>query len=179
MDWDSGPSGRHMHAACRLDISSSDKLNRSKNRKKKREEEQLAAYTKDEHEVAVPAPKRLRSNVGIVHDKHLCVWCMKPEDERHPERTGKWLLISYLPAWNVFKSHTVVLQDDEMRDRINRLIDSVTDPFSTEIRYHHKCWLKYVGSYQKMAVEEQQNMLNQVTLREAQTMFVEIGRAHV
>ena len=161
-----------MHAACRLDVSSSDKLNRSRNRKKKREQEELAASKEDEL-VVVPDPKRLRSSVGIVHDKNLCVWCMKPEDKRHPERTGKWLLMSYLQAWNAFKRHTVVLQDDVMRERINRLIDSVTDPFSTEIRYHHKCWLKYVGSYQKMAVEEQHNMLNQVTFREAQTMFMD------
>ncbi|CAB3976667.1 Hypothetical predicted protein [Paramuricea clavata] len=79
---------------------------------------------------------------------------MKLEDTKHPERTGKWLLISYIPAWNVFKSHTVVLQDDATRDRINRLIDSITDPFSTEIRYHHKCWLKYIGAYQKIPVEQ-------------------------
>ena len=26
-------------------------------------------------------------------------------------------------------------------------------PFSTEIRYHHKCWLKYIWQYQKMSVE--------------------------
>ena len=51
----------------------------------------------------------------------------------------------YTSAWNVFRSHTVVLQDDAMKDRINCLIDSISDPFSTEIRYHHKCWLKYVG----------------------------------
>ena len=44
-------------------------------------------------------------------------------------------------------SHTVVLQDDAMRDHINCLIDSISDPFSTEIRYHHKCWLKYIGQY--------------------------------
>ena len=78
-----------------------------------------------------------------MHDK-TCVLCMKPEDERHPERTGRCFLLSYTFAWNVFKSHTVVLQDNAMRDRINCLIDSITDPFSTEIRYHHKCWLKYI-----------------------------------
>ena len=47
----------------------------------------------------------------------------------------------------------VVLQDGAMRDRINCLIDSISDPFSTEIRYHHKCWLKYIGQYQKMSVD--------------------------
>ena len=123
-----------------------------------------------------PATKRLRSSVGIVHEKDLYVWRMKPEDTKHPERIGKWLLISYITAWSVFKSRTLVLQDDKMRDRINRLIDSVTDPFSTDIRYHHKCWLKYVGAYQKLPVEEQPIVLNQVTFREAQTIFLNHAR---
>lgn len=171
VDWDLGPIGKHMHANCRLDISSSDKLNRSKSRQQKREKDSESPDHPEcpDHQ---PATKRPRSNVGIVHEKDLCVWCMKPEDTKHSERTGKWLLISYITAWNVFKSHIIVLQDDKMRDRINRLIDSVTDPFSTEIRYHHKCWLKYVGAYQKLSVEEQPMVLNQVTFREAQTTFL-------
>ena len=160
-----------MHANCRLDISSLDKLNRSKSRQQKREKDSESPDHPEcpDHQ---PATKRLRSSVGIVHDKDLCVCCMKPEDTKHPECTGKWLLISYITAWNVFKSHTIVLQDDKMRARINRLIDSVTDPFSTEIRYHHKCWLKYVGAYQKLSVKEQPMVLNQVTFREAQTIFL-------
>ena len=31
-----------------------------------------------------------------------------------------------------------------MKERIVRLINSIQDPFATEIRYHEKCWLKYV-----------------------------------
>ena len=66
-----------------------------------------------------------------------------------------------------------MLQDDAMRNRINCLIDSITDPFSTEIRYHHKCGLKYVGQYQKMSVEEKLPLMHDVTYREAQTMFID------
>ena len=96
-------------------------------------------------------------------DKDLCVWCMKPEDERHLERTGRWFLLSYTLAWNVFRCHTVVLQDDAMRNRIKCLIDSITDPFSTEFRYHHKGWLKKVGQYQKMSEEEKLPLMHDVT----------------
>ena len=60
-----------------------------------------------------------------------------------------------------------------MRNRINCLIDSITYPFSTEIRYHHKCWLKYVGQYPKMSVEEKLPLMHDVTYREAQTMFID------
>ena len=44
-----------------------------------------------------------------------------------------------------FKSYTGALEDQRICDRINSLIDSAADqPCALEIRYHHKCWLKYV-----------------------------------
>ncbi|MES9882370.1 MAG: hypothetical protein ABW185_15975 [Sedimenticola sp.] len=63
-----------------------------------------------------------------------------------------------------------------MRDRINKLIDATTDPYSVEIRYHHKCWLKYVVPFEKMSVEEALPLLHDVTFREAQTMFIDHAR---
>ena len=53
------------------------------------------------------------------------------------ELVGGFSGLSYTSAWNVFEGHTVVLQGDAMKDRINCLIGSISDPFSTEIRYHH------------------------------------------
>ena len=103
----------------------------------------------------------------------ICAWCMKPKDSKHPERTGQWLLISYQPAWNVFKSHTIVSKDDAMRGRINCLINTITDPFAAEIRYHHKCLLKYITPYQKMSSEQKIPLLQKVTFCEAQTMFID------
>ena len=177
VDWELGPYGKHLHASCRLDISSSDKLKRSKLRQQKQEESSFhEEICHQEQDLESPAPKRLRSSTGIVHNKNLCVWCMKPEDVRHPERTGRWVLLSYTSAWNVFRSHTVILQDIAMRDRINCLINSITDPFSTEIRYHHKCWLKYIGQYQKLSAEEKIPLMHDVTFREAQTMFIDHAR---
>ena len=63
-----------------------------------------------------------------------------------------------------------------MRDRINCLIDSITDPFSTEIRYHQKCWFKYIGKYKKMSVEDKIPLLHDLTFCEAQTMFIDHAR---
>lgn len=179
VDLELGPCGKHVHTNCRFDISSSDKLNRSKMRQQKRERESVSedqtydSTCQHDQDLSSSAPKR---RTGIVHDKNLCVWCMKPEDTKHPERTGRWLLISYTASWNIFRNHTIVLQDDAMRDRINCLIDSITDPFSSEIRYHHKCWLKYIGTYQKMSIEQKLPLLHDVTLREAQTMFLDHAR---
>ena len=59
-----------------------------------------------------------------------------------------------------------------MRDRINCLIDSVADqPYAHEIRYHHSCWLKHVRHFQKMSDDDKLPCMNNVTLREAQTIF--------
>ena len=97
-----------------------------------------------------PAPKCLRSSTGIVHDNNLCV-CLKMKGTLNELVGGFSFLTPRLGMF--FRSLTVVLQDGAMRDRINCLIDSISDPFSTEIRYHHKCWLKYIGQYQKMSVD--------------------------
>ena len=66
-----------------------------------------------------------------------------------------------------FSFLTPQLGSISMRSGINCLIDSITDPFSTE------CWLKYVGQYQKMSVEEKLPLMHDVTYREAQTMFID------
>jgi len=51
------------------------------------------------------------------------------------------------------------------------LIDCAADnPYALEIRYHHKCWLKYVHNYQRMSEDN-------VTLCEAQSIFFDHIRA--
>ena len=66
----------------------------------------------------------------------------------------------------------MTLEDQTMCDRINCLIDSAAvDPYALEIRYHHKCWLKYVRRYQKMSEDDKLPQMHNVTLREACTMF--------
>ena len=42
VDWELDPYGKHMHISCRIDISSSEKLNRSKVRQQKRERESVS-----------------------------------------------------------------------------------------------------------------------------------------
>jgi len=118
--------------------------------------------------VARPA-KRLRSDLGQVHDKTKCVWCCKPESAKHPET--ELVLISYDHAWAAFKSHTVALEDQVMRERINCLIDYAADqPYALEIRYHLKCCLKYVRSYQKMSEDDKLPRMQDITLCEVQTV---------
>ena len=72
----------------------------------------------------------------------------------------------------------MALDDQVMRDRINCLIESAGDqPYALEIRYHHKCWLKHVRTYQKMSDDDKLPLMNNVSLREAQTIFFDHIRA--
>ena len=72
----------------------------------------------------------------------------------------------------------MALDDTKMRDRINRVIDyAAEDPYAVEIRYHNKCWLKYVRSYQKMSEDDKLSRMHNVNLREAQIIFFDHIRA--
>ena len=63
----------------------------------------------------------------------------------------KWcflFLLLYLQrdSWERFKSHTLLLEDIEMKSRLVTFIAACTDPFADEIRYHPTCWRKYIRS---------------------------------
>ena len=69
------------------------------------------------------------------------------------------------------------LEDLTMRDRINCLIDSAADqPYALEIRYHHKCWLKYVRKFQKMSEDDKLPQMQNITYREVQIVFFDHTR---
>ena len=157
-----------------MTLSNTKKLEQAQKRQKKREVDECLSQSSSVDEISsqdeAPAAKRLRSSLGVIHDKNKCVWCCKPESAKHPE--SKLLLISYDHAWAAFKSHTVALEDQKMRDRINCLIDSAADqPYALEIKYHHKWWLKYVRKFQKMSEDDKLPQMQNITYREVQTMF--------
>jgi len=56
-----------------------------------------------------------------------------------------------------------------MKGHTGRLV-LLTDPFTTEIRYHHKC---YTGPYQRMSAEEKLSLMHDVNYCEVQTMFID------
>ena len=158
-----------------MTLCNSRKLEQAQNRQRKKHElrdcQSPSPSSSDNYCQPAPATvKQLRSSLGVIHEKTQCVWCCKAELVKHPE--PKLLLIPYDHAWEAFKSHTVALQDQQMRDRINCQIDSAAEqPYALEMRYHLKCWLKYVRSYQKMSEDDKLPRMHDVTLREAQTMF--------
>ena len=181
VDWGKSSIGQCVHDTCRFNLSSATKLEQVtvKDRKKREVNEcqvQSSSVSRVPSPAAPPAAKRLLYTLGVIHYKTKYVWCCKTEKAKHPE--SKLKLISYDHAWASFKSHTVALDDQVMRDRINCLIESAGDqPYALEIRYHHKCWLKHVRTDQKMSDDDKLPLMNNVSLRESRTIFFDHIRA--
>ncbi len=96
VDWVKGPVGHFMHDSCRLTFSNTKKLEQAQKRQKKHEVDECQSQSSSievSSQDEAPAAKRLRSSLGLIHDKNKCVWCCKPESAKHPE--PKLLLISY------------------------------------------------------------------------------------
>ena len=158
VSWDDGSDGFHICKTCFISLCSDDHLSRAQKRKELSEAglASLETDTAEDTQPPVqqpPSPKRLRSSLGVLyHPKTNCVWCMKGEDPRHPDRkTGQLSRIETSQGWRAFKRHTVLIEDAALRARIERVAEStsqLTDPFAADIVYHPNCWLKYVHPIQ-------------------------------
>lgn len=175
VEWDKGPKGMYMHSTCYTQISGNRYIQQAQNRKRKSEQEEKAQASTSSEQQPVNMPKRLRSSTGVVHDKNLCVWCMKGPQKTSNRDKSNLLLLSTEDAWNRFKVHTISLTDEPMRERLNTLLVSVSDSrtaFGLEIRYHRACWRTYVSNpLKKFLSDENTEHLQHVNLREAQAIF--------
>ena len=177
VDWEKGPKGYYMHNTCYTTLSSKRSLSQAGRRQRKLDEDLERDNQSGQEEPSPSAtlvsPKKLRSSVGIVHDKDLCVWCNKGPRKRSDRDWGRLLLLSTKDAWRKFKLHTVHMEDPVLRSRLNTLIASIPDcetAFGREIRYHRGCWREYI-SHAKALTEEVTQHLQDVNLREAQAIF--------
>ena len=172
VDWASGPEDKLWHRHCKANIASSRKLQQARNRKEKEclempseAELPLKLESKTDNDFST------RSKVGKLHDKHLCIWCMLPKDKKHPNR-DRFHIIQQKDSWESFKSHTIYLEDFEMRCRILKVIDATPDPFAAEIRYHLSCWKKYVKPvYTTDNLSSEQIHLQNIQRQEVKLMF--------
>ncbi|KAL8608806.1 hypothetical protein ACOMHN_059488 [Nucella lapillus] len=98
---------------------------------------------------------------------------MKGVDTKHPKRAqGKLFRISTHSAWHSFKHHTVLIEDEELRDRLSRIVEStsaLSDPFANDIMYHPACWQKHVHNT-KFELDDAMHLQN-VSLLEARSLF--------
>ena len=177
IDWAEGPKGHYMHQTCYTTLSNKRCLSQAEKRKQKLqvdlERDNQSVQGDPSPSASLSSPKRLRSSIGIVHDKNLCVWCNKGPQRSSHRDWKQLLLLSTKDAWIKFKLHTVHLNDLVLRSRLNTLLASIPDcetAFGWEIRYHRGCWKHYIPDSQYLTEEVSQH-LQDVNLREAQAIF--------
>ena len=172
-DWESGPVGKFMHDQCRLIMFTKRRLAQAQVRKRKLDDNSKSVSEPVLEETCASAsPKKLRSHTGPVHEKELCVWCMKGSSKKKGDKY-KLLLLQTKDAWLKFKYHTVNIKDTAMRHRLNTLISSISDfhaAIGLEIRYHRRCYLDNITHAEQLTDENAQHLQN-VNLREAQSIF--------
>ena len=102
--WDNGPFGVYYHQVCKLKLFSRRKLEQALKRKEKLQTEQPDQGNSSTSTQPQDEEKRrhTRQRVGIIHDKNLCIWCLKPEDKKH--RRDKWHIMQQLNAWYAFNA---------------------------------------------------------------------------
>ena len=132
---------------CQLDFKNSRKLDQAKVRlatKKERMESETTAQIEEGNSFPEPECSRqlTRSQIPTIHDQHLCVWCMKPDNSKNTRDPFRKMELD--AAWNRFKIHTVYIDDENLRDCLVALIDSTPNPFAAEIWYHESCFKRYL-----------------------------------
>ena len=169
-----------MHDSCYISLCNARKLAQAEKRKEKHSQNVVSqdessfntSTTVSKETFSSSPPKRTRS-AGIVHNKTKCIWCFKGPDKKHSSRkSSKLHFISPLQAWSSFKRHTVLLKDDEIRMRITTLIDFIdsgTDIFAIEVRYHYSCWQEHV-SHPVLSDKDHIHLQN-VSIIEAKHLF--------
>ncbi len=167
VNWDAGSNNVFFHSSCRTAMACKKRKAAALKRKQLTE---TPDNQKKNTEDPGPSTPRSSRRTGVLHKKNLCIWCMKPEDRKHSRTLS---IIQQWNAWHSFKSHTVYLEDDEMRDRILKVIDATPDPFAAEVRYHRSCWNKYVKPHynKDSSSPEDQMHLQNVRLTEVKQMF--------
>jgi len=177
VNWESGPAGVYYHSKCNIDIRSSRKLQQKQN---KRKQSETATSPNDTEQETAEAPKRrkvTRNYQKPLHNMYLCIWCMKGNNQKRGTES-ELKLLSTLSSWNKFKSHTVYLEDEEMRTRMLTFIAATSDPFATEVRYHVSCWKKNIRKVY-MNDDENDEEMHGVTTQEVKQQFFNHVRTRI
>ena len=141
VDWNSVPDGKLWHKICKLNICTDQKLQRAINRKEKfggvsdERKAELSFHGDDERPVT-------RLSIGPVHHRTSCIWCMKGHNKRKPEKGGPLRMLENMATWQKIVASIPYVKDNEMRERLEVLVNGTTDPLTAAINYHSKCVTK-------------------------------------
>ena len=118
-----------MHSACYTSLFSKRMLSQAEKRQRKIEDDTEKVNPQDSigplPKTRCTSAKTLRSSFGV-HDKTICVWCRK-RNYKTSDRDNGLIFQSTKDAWTHFKLHTLRLEDDVLRSRLNTLIAFIQD----------------------------------------------------
>ena len=105
---------------------------------------------------------------------------MKGDDCRHGD--ARLVTMEQIQTWSKFKASVLYVEDIDMRTRLRKVVDSTKDPFATHIRYHVKCFKKYLKPvYDDKCDDHMQHMnlsdIKQKFLEEVRKKIFEDGEA--
>ena len=107
VDWAKGPEGHYMHQTCYTTLSNKRCLSQAEKRKQKLEvdieRDNQSVQGNPSPFASLSSPKRLRSSIGMVHDKNVCVWCRRGPQKSSHRDWKQLLLLSTKDAWIKFK----------------------------------------------------------------------------
>ena len=174
INWSNGHKYLYMHKSCYTDLSNTRKLEQSKKRKLKLEEESK----KDEiSEPGCSAPKQTRSATGLLHALNKCVFCMGSKSKNKGRQKYIVNLLSTEEAWEKFKVCTQYMNDTAMCNRLSILISSIPDfksAVASKIQYHKSCYLEHVTHPLQQSQSDTSLNHKQFSLQEAQGVFFEM-----
>ena len=170
VDWNSGPDGKLWHKICKLNICTEKKLQQAIKRKEKfgdvsdERKTELSFHDDDER----PAT---RLSIGPVHDRTSCIWCMKGHNKRKPEKGGPLRMLENMATWKKIVASIPCVKDNEMRGRLEVLVNGTTDPLTAAINYHSKCYLTYVTKVHQGNDDEKKEVNGKLELARVRELF--------
>ena len=165
VDWESGPNGYFWHKDCKWKMANRKTLNQARTSFNRMSTSLfIDDLSCDISRIDFPST---RLNTGIIHDKDLCIWCQEGYDEKHPER-NEFRTMVQIDTWLKIKASIPYISDLKRRNRLRMFVDSTIDPLAEKVRYHVKCFKKYLKPiYQPTADDDLQN----IDIKDVQQLF--------
>ena len=116
-NWEDGQQGRFIHNSCYITLCSLKKREQAiiRDAKAKEAAKEITTSTSKSpvHSDSLPTSplqKRTWLSTGFIHKKDSCVWCMKKEGKKHPNRpSSKLLRIEQSSSrWQNFKENHIL-----------------------------------------------------------------------
>ena len=102
IEWDSGPSGYLWHKNCKWKMCNKKTLSQATRSFNLKTEASNSFNSEESTSLAssfLNDSLPTRQSTGIIHEKELCVWCMKGSDDKHPERASDLRQLNQMRTW--------------------------------------------------------------------------------